>query len=271
MWTTSRRLARMIRLRACSSPPRARRASSSSSACGEQRDAADLVEVEVEQVALGLARAGRGARARPRSAAASGRAIPGARGVAAEALELPRRRNRDRAAAPRSRAPAARRAARFRQSTPRGDRGSGAGSGGASRSSPDREAAVTAAVPRSSPPRRPRRAHPARSARAASRRDARAIARSPSASTSTAPSARLRTRPRSPRPRARRSDEVAEPHALDAAADQSDATRCMRDNEDRARRAPVAAKEMVGARGFEPPTPWSRTRCSTRLSHAPTC
>ena len=27
---------------------------------------------------------------------------------------------------------------------------------------------------------------------------------------------------------------------------------------------------MVGARGFEPPTPWSRTRCSTRLSHAPT-
>src|SRR5262245_55232047 len=26
---------------------------------------------------------------------------------------------------------------------------------------------------------------------------------------------------------------------------------------------------MVGARGFEPPTPWSRTRCSTRLSHAP--
>src|SRR5438034_8081150 len=25
----------------------------------------------------------------------------------------------------------------------------------------------------------------------------------------------------------------------------------------------------VGARGFEPPTPWSRTRCSTRLSHAP--
>jgi hypothetical protein len=29
-------------------------------------------------------------------------------------------------------------------------------------------------------------------------------------------------------------------------------------------------KELVGARGFEPPTPWSRTRCSTRLSHAPT-
>ena len=27
---------------------------------------------------------------------------------------------------------------------------------------------------------------------------------------------------------------------------------------------------MVGERGFEPPTPWSRTRCSTRLSHAPT-
>src|ERR1035438_6141497 len=28
---------------------------------------------------------------------------------------------------------------------------------------------------------------------------------------------------------------------------------------------------MVGERGFEPPTPWSRTRCSTRLSHSPTC
>src|SRR5688572_11207926 len=27
---------------------------------------------------------------------------------------------------------------------------------------------------------------------------------------------------------------------------------------------------MVGARGFEPPTPRSRTECSTRLSHAPT-
>src|ERR1019366_6785097 len=29
-------------------------------------------------------------------------------------------------------------------------------------------------------------------------------------------------------------------------------------------------KDMVGERGFEPPTPWSRTRCSTRLSHSPT-
>src|ERR1700675_3750893 len=28
--------------------------------------------------------------------------------------------------------------------------------------------------------------------------------------------------------------------------------------------------ELVGERGFEPPTPWSRTRCSTRLSHSPT-
>ena len=28
--------------------------------------------------------------------------------------------------------------------------------------------------------------------------------------------------------------------------------------------------EVVGARGFEPPTPRSRTECSTRLSHAPT-
>ena len=27
---------------------------------------------------------------------------------------------------------------------------------------------------------------------------------------------------------------------------------------------------MVGTRGFEPPTPASRTRCSTRLSHVPT-
>jgi hypothetical protein len=27
---------------------------------------------------------------------------------------------------------------------------------------------------------------------------------------------------------------------------------------------------VVGERGFEPPTPWSRTRCSTRLSHSPT-
>ncbi len=30
-------------------------------------------------------------------------------------------------------------------------------------------------------------------------------------------------------------------------------------------------KKLVGERGFEPPTPWSRTRCSTRLSHSPTC
>jgi hypothetical protein len=29
-------------------------------------------------------------------------------------------------------------------------------------------------------------------------------------------------------------------------------------------------EDMVGERGFEPPTPWSRTRCSTRLSHSPT-
>src|SRR5512141_883821 len=31
-----------------------------------------------------------------------------------------------------------------------------------------------------------------------------------------------------------------------------------------------ASDKKIGARGFEPPTPWSRTRCSTRLSHAPT-
>ena len=29
-------------------------------------------------------------------------------------------------------------------------------------------------------------------------------------------------------------------------------------------------KKLVGETGFEPATPWSRTRCSTRLSHSPT-
>lgn len=29
-------------------------------------------------------------------------------------------------------------------------------------------------------------------------------------------------------------------------------------------------EEVVGAEGFEPPTPASQTLCSTRLSHAPT-
>ena len=33
--------------------------------------------------------------------------------------------------------------------------------------------------------------------------------------------------------------------------------------------AEVIRLKMVGERGFEPPTPWSRTRCSTRLSHSP--
>src|SRR5712692_3737090 len=32
----------------------------------------------------------------------------------------------------------------------------------------------------------------------------------------------------------------------------------------------LLGKLLVGARGFEPPTPRSRTECSTRLSHAPT-
>jgi hypothetical protein len=32
----------------------------------------------------------------------------------------------------------------------------------------------------------------------------------------------------------------------------------------------VRERRLVGERGFEPPTPWSRTRCSTRLSHSPT-
>src|SRR6202167_3055350 len=31
----------------------------------------------------------------------------------------------------------------------------------------------------------------------------------------------------------------------------------------------MCLKITVGERGFEPPTPWSRTRCSTRLSHSP--
>ena len=29
-------------------------------------------------------------------------------------------------------------------------------------------------------------------------------------------------------------------------------------------------EKVVGARGFEPPTLWSQTRCATRLRHAPT-
>jgi hypothetical protein len=29
-------------------------------------------------------------------------------------------------------------------------------------------------------------------------------------------------------------------------------------------------EEMVGARGFEPPTLWSQTRCATKLRHTPT-
>ena len=32
----------------------------------------------------------------------------------------------------------------------------------------------------------------------------------------------------------------------------------------------ISGRKVVGARGFEPPTPRSRTECSTRLSHAPT-
>ena len=36
---------------------------------------------------------------------------------------------------------------------------------------------------------------------------------------------------------------------------------CGKDGDDR---------EMVGARGFEPPTPCSRSRCATRLRYAPT-
>src|SRR6266568_8528888 len=36
------------------------------------------------------------------------------------------------------------------------------------------------------------------------------------------------------------------------------------------RTAGMCLKILVGERGFEPPTHWSRTRCSTRLSHSPT-
>src|SRR6185503_20328120 len=31
----------------------------------------------------------------------------------------------------------------------------------------------------------------------------------------------------------------------------------------------VSPRYVVGARGFEPPTPWSQTRCATRLRYAP--
>src|SRR5439155_7875803 len=33
----------------------------------------------------------------------------------------------------------------------------------------------------------------------------------------------------------------------------------------------IPKRYLVGASGFEPPASWSRTRRSTRLSHAPTC
>lgn len=32
----------------------------------------------------------------------------------------------------------------------------------------------------------------------------------------------------------------------------------------------ASAEILVGAKGFEPSTPWSQTRCATRLRHAPT-
>ena len=32
---------------------------------------------------------------------------------------------------------------------------------------------------------------------------------------------------------------------------------------------PTIIIKLVGARGFEPPTPWSRTKCATRLRYAP--
>src|SRR5688500_14447588 len=39
---------------------------------------------------------------------------------------------------------------------------------------------------------------------------------------------------------------------------------------EKAREGLCDSEILVGARGFEPPTPRSRTECSTRLSHAPT-
>ena len=36
-------------------------------------------------------------------------------------------------------------------------------------------------------------------------------------------------------------------------------------------RAEIERKDMVGAKGFEPSTLWSQTRCATRLRYAPTC
>ncbi len=36
-------------------------------------------------------------------------------------------------------------------------------------------------------------------------------------------------------------------------------------------RAEIERKNMVGAKGFEPSTLWSQTRCATRLRYAPTC
>ena len=38
----------------------------------------------------------------------------------------------------------------------------------------------------------------------------------------------------------------------------------------RCRIVDFSEEKMVGVRGFEPPTPASRTQCSTRLSHTPT-
>ena len=44
----------------------------------------------------------------------------------------------------------------------------------------------------------------------------------------------------------------------------------MNGTQSRGRSQVFLREKVVGARGFEPPTPRSRTECSTRLSHAPT-
>ncbi len=45
---------------------------------------------------------------------------------------------------------------------------------------------------------------------------------------------------------------------------------CVHENDPGAGQPSAAGGMLVGARGFEPPTPWSQTRCATGLRHAPT-
>ncbi len=45
---------------------------------------------------------------------------------------------------------------------------------------------------------------------------------------------------------------------------------CVHENDPGAGQPSATGGMLVGARGFEPPTPWSQTRCATGLRHAPT-